>query len=79
MCSSDLALRTEGDRAVLAVAGRTISFPEWVGPALRTSLAGPTTAAQLAAGGDGIDEPDAVVLLRRLVRELVVVPAGPPS
>ena len=73
------ALRTEGDRAVLAVAGRTVSFPGWVGPAVEAALAGPTTAAELAGSGAGIDEPDALVVLRRLVRELVLVPVELPS
>jgi hypothetical protein len=71
------SLTEEGDRAVLAVAGGTISFPGWTGAAVRAALASPTTAADLAASGVGVEVDDAVVLLRRLVRERVLLPAEP--
>ncbi len=73
------AVGVEGDRVVLAVAGRSVSLPGWTEPALHAALAGPTSAEQLAASGTGIDSDDSVVLLRRLVRELVLLPAGPGS
>ncbi|MGQ7297152.1 cupin domain-containing protein [Quadrisphaera sp. KR29] len=69
-------VRTAGERVELLVGQRTVSFPGWVEPALRAALAGPTSPSSLAAGGAGIDVDDAQVLLRRLLRERVLVPAG---
>jgi hypothetical protein len=68
------SLRADGDAAVLSVADRRITFPGWTEPAVRAALTGPTTASALAASGAGIDAADAVVLLRRLLRERVLLP-----
>jgi bifunctional lysine-specific demethylase and histidyl-hydroxylase NO66 len=70
------SLRADGASAVLAVDVRTITFPGWTGAAVRAALSAPTSAHELAASGAGIDADDAVVLLRRLLRERVLLPAG---
>lgn len=60
-------------RVHLRLADRTISFPAYCAPAVRAlhagSAAGPTSLP-------GLDTADATVLLRRLLREAVVVPAA---
>ncbi|WP_432547241.1 cupin domain-containing protein [Kineococcus sp. SYSU DK004] len=71
-------LGAEGpERVALAVGRRRISLPAWTEPALREALARPTSPRALAAAGVGIDADDAQVLLRRLLRERVLLPAGP--
>lgn len=68
------------DRAEITVGERTVSFPAWTHPALAAALDGPVSAASLVgAGADAdqrVDVPDALVLLRRLLREGVLLPAG---
>jgi hypothetical protein len=62
------------DRVVLRLPDRTITFPTICGQAvdaLRHGLIGD------AAALPGLDRSDATVLIRRLLREAVVVPAGP--
>ena len=66
--------RVVGDRAELVIGERTVSFPAWTGPALSAALAGPVSAASLAGAGVGVDVEDATVLLRRLLRERVLLP-----
>ena len=68
--------RVVGDRAELVVGERTVSFPAWTGPALAAALAGPVSATSLAGAGLGVDVDDATVVLRRLLRERVLLPAG---
>ena len=72
-------VRTSGDRVDLLVGQRTVSFPGWVEPALRAALAGPCSPSSLARSGAGVDDDDAQVLLRRLLRERVLVPADAPA
>ena len=66
-------LREDRDRAVVVMAGREVSLPLAVAPALGRLLTGPSTPADLLLGG--LDEPGALVLARRMLREGVVVPA----
>ncbi|GAB7190528.1 hypothetical protein NUM3379_12340 [Kineococcus sp. NUM-3379] len=63
-------------RTDLVLPDRRVSFPAPVGAAVRAAVELPTSAARLAAAGVGIDEADALVVLRRLLRELVLVPVG---
>ena len=54
---------------------RRVSFPAWVRPALEHALEAPVlTAVGLADAVADLEQDDAVVLLRRLVRENVLVP-----
>ena len=69
----DTSLRVDGDEALLDLPGRQVALPAFVGPALRRLLAGPSTPTDLLLGG--LDEPGALVLARRMLREGVVVPA----
>ena len=66
-------VRTEGEQVVLALPGKTVALPASTEPAVRRLLEGPFTPADLQAGG--LDEPGALVLARRMLREGVVVPA----
>ncbi len=68
-------VRSAGERVELLVGQRTVSFPGWVEPALRAALSGPSSPSSLAGSGAAIDVDDAQVLLRRLLRERVLVPA----
>jgi bifunctional lysine-specific demethylase and histidyl-hydroxylase NO66 len=66
-------LRTAGDQVVLELPDREVTFPAFTEPALRALLDdGPVAVGSLA----GMEEADQVVLVRRLLREGVVVPAG---
>lgn len=67
-------LRTEPDAAILELPDRTVRFPAFCAPAVRAVLA----AAGAVRVGDlpGLDGEDQVVLVRRLLREAVAVPAG---
>jgi hypothetical protein len=65
-------LATDGQRATLRLADRSISVPGGCAPALRVALAGdPVRTGDLP----GLSGEDAVVLVRRLLREAVLVPA----
>lgn len=64
-------VRCEGGSAVLSAPGRTITLPAFTEPALRVLLAGPCTPADLPE----LDQPGALVLVRRMLREGLVVPA----
>jgi hypothetical protein len=57
---------------VLRLTGRTLRFPAYCGPALRTVLDG---GAHRVGDLPLDDDPDRLVLVRRLLREAVVVPA----
>jgi len=67
------SVRLDGAQVVLSLPGRSVRLPAFVDPALRRLLAGPCTPADLLLGG--LDEPGALVLARRLLREGAVVPA----
>ncbi len=67
-----VALTVDGGSVVARLAGRTMTLPAAVEPALRRLLAGPCTPADLTL--HGLDEPGALVLARRMLREGVVVP-----
>ena len=67
------SVRHDGEQVVLTLPGRSVRLPAFVDPALRRLLAGPCTPADLLLGG--LDEPGALVLARRLLREGAVVPA----
>nr|WP_276610626.1 cupin domain-containing protein [Kineococcus siccus] len=69
------------DVAELVLPDRRVTFPGWVRPALEHVLDSATTSPeQVAAAAPAVDVGDAVVLLRRLVREHVLLPAaGEPS
>ncbi len=69
-------LSAVGDRAEVVVGERTVSFPAWTQAALALAVEQPVSPASLADAGVGIDADDAVVLLRRLVRERVLLPTG---
>jgi bifunctional lysine-specific demethylase and histidyl-hydroxylase NO66 len=58
---------------VLGLPDRTVSLPVSTGPALRRLLAGPATPG--AVVDEHLDAADVLVLVRRLLREGVVVPA----
>ena len=66
-------LTVDGDRAELALPGRTITLPGGTEEALRALLdLHPSIVGHLP----GLDEADQLVLVRRLLREGVVVPAA---
>jgi bifunctional lysine-specific demethylase and histidyl-hydroxylase NO66 len=66
-------LTADGDRAVLALPERTITLPRVTEQALHALLdPHPSTVGDLP----GLDGPDQLVLVRRLLREGVVVPAA---
>ena len=67
------AVRVDGDAVVLTLPGRTVTLPALAEPALRRLLSGPCTPGDLQLAG--LDEPGALVLARRLLREGAVVPA----
>ncbi|GIJ49847.1 hypothetical protein Val02_67330 [Virgisporangium aliadipatigenens] len=65
-------LRPSGDRVIMSLYGRTLDFPGFCAPALERVLAGEPCRARDLPGLD--DAADGMVLLRRLLREAVVVP-----
>ena len=64
---------TGPDKLVLELADRTITFPPGVAAALRHALGGDPVAVGTLPG---LDEPSQLVLVRRLLREGVLVPAA---
>ena len=66
-------LRTVGGRVLIELADRTISLPESTGPALAVLLTGGPVAV-----GDlpGLEPAEQLVVVRRLLREAVVVPGS---
>ena len=64
----------DGDRTVLTVGGTTLGVPSAVGGALRRALAGPTTPGTL-----GLDDADGLLLVRRLLREGMLLPDANPA
>jgi cupin superfamily protein len=68
-------LREAGEKVVLELPDREVGFPAFTGPALRVLFGGdPVPVGSLP----GMEEDDQVVLVRRLLREGVLVPAGRP-
>jgi bifunctional lysine-specific demethylase and histidyl-hydroxylase NO66 len=66
-------LRAAGEQVVLELPDRDVTFPAFTEAALRALLGDdPVAVGSLA----GMEEADQVVLVRRLLREGVVVPAG---
>jgi lysine-specific demethylase/histidyl-hydroxylase NO66 len=66
----------DGSRVSVLVADKKISFPGVAEPMLRILLSGPVTSpAEIVADDPDCDTGDAVVVVRRLVREGVVVAA----
>ena len=66
-----------GDGVDLVLSDRRVTFPGWLRPTLEHVLAtGRTSAADLAAAGVGVDVADALVVLRRLLREHVLLPVA---
>ena len=66
-----VSLRVEGSSVVLTAPGKTVTLPAFTEPALRRLLAARCTPADLP----GLDEPSALVLCRRMLREGIVLPA----
>lgn len=62
---------TGGGHATLSAPGKVLTLPASTYDALGRALAGPAVVADLATGG--LDEGDALVLARRLLREGIVV------
>lgn len=62
-----------GGRVILRLPDRTITFPDSCAPAIRALHDGQLLAAK---NTPGLDRADATVLIRRLLREAVVVPAA---
>ena len=67
-----VSIRLDGDEVLAELPGRRIALPAYAAPALHRALAGPATPQDLLLGG--LDEPGALVLARRLLREGVIVP-----
>ena len=66
-------LRDDDERVVLELPDREIALPAFTGPAVRALLSGdPVPVGSLPE----MEEADQIVLVRRLLREGVVVPAG---
>jgi hypothetical protein len=64
------------DHAVLRLVGRTLRFPAYCAPAVRTVLGG---GAYRVGDLPLDDDPDRIVLARRLLTEALVVPADQPG
>lgn len=62
----------DGEQVVVVLPGKTVTLPAFTEPAVRRLLDGPCTPADLQLGG--LDEPGALVLAKRLLREGAVVP-----
>ena len=58
------------DQVVLRLVGRTLRFPAYCAPAVRMALSGTVRVGDLPLD----DDPDRMVLARRLLREALVVP-----
>jgi ribosomal protein L16 Arg81 hydroxylase len=67
------AIDHEGGRVVLRLPDKTMTFPESCAPAVRALHLGLVADATSLPG---LDRADATVLIRRLLREAVVVPTG---
>jgi hypothetical protein len=72
----DAAVEPAGDRVTLRLPDKTIDLPAVCAPALHHLRTGDGVTADTLAG---LDTADATVLIRRLLREGVVVPAPEPN
>ncbi len=70
----DSALSRVGDRVTLRTLGKRIQMPAVAEGVLRALLTNPTTARAAVAGEPECSVDDAIVIVRRLVREGVLVP-----
>ncbi len=70
------SIQTTGDRVTVLLADCRLELPAYTADALRRALTTAGTPAELAAAGLGVDTDDAVVLVRRLLREGALVGAG---
>jgi hypothetical protein len=64
------SIERAGDSVTVAAGGRTLTLPAVCEPALRALLLGASTRLDALPG---LDEADAIVVCRRLVREGVLV------
>jgi hypothetical protein len=69
-------IQTMGDQVALQLPDCRLELPGYTADALRRALTTVGTPAELGAAGLGLDTDDAVVLVRRLLREGAVVGAG---
>jgi hypothetical protein len=69
-------LEPAGDRVALGVPGKRIELPGVAADLVRRALSGPTTPERLAAADPVCDTDDAVVVVRRLLREGVLAPGA---
>jgi lysine-specific demethylase/histidyl-hydroxylase NO66 len=71
------SLHVEGERVSLQLPDCRVELPAYTEAALRRALAAPVTPAALAtSGASALDVDDAVVLVRRLLREGALVASG---
>jgi hypothetical protein len=71
------SLQIDGERATLRLPDCQVELPAYTEVALQRVLTAPDTPSELAASGaSGLDVADAVVLIRRLLREGALVAAG---
>jgi lysine-specific demethylase/histidyl-hydroxylase NO66 len=70
------SIQTAGERVTLQLPDCRLDLPAYTADALRRALTTPGTPAELGAAGLGLDADDAVVLVRRLLREGALVGAG---
>jgi hypothetical protein len=69
-------LQNAGDRVTLRLPDCRLELPAYTAAAVRSALTAPTTPAEVAASDQGLDVDDAVVLVRRLLREGALVAVG---
>jgi bifunctional lysine-specific demethylase and histidyl-hydroxylase NO66 len=65
----------DSEQATLRLPGRTLTLPAFTAPALEQVMTAPLTPRALAGADVGLDEADALVLVRRLLREGALVRA----
>jgi hypothetical protein len=70
------SLEPAGERVSLRLPDCVVELPAYTETALTTALTSPTSPAELAASGAELTVDDAVVLVRRMLREGALVPAG---
>jgi hypothetical protein len=70
----DAGIERSADHIVMRLPDKEMSFPRSCGPALYALRSGVIADADSLAG---LDSSDATVLIRRLLREAVVVPVNP--
>jgi hypothetical protein len=70
------SLEPAGERVSLRLPDCVVELPAYTEPALRRILTGPVTPAELAGADPALSVDDAIVLVRRMLREGALVPAG---